>query len=640
MRLLLAPCVFFFLAPSHLQAENAVRAGSFVLEPPTLICLGFDWDISGDDNRNATVEVAYRRSGAADWKTALPLLRIGGERVFRETEHLDYTVPDRFAGSILDLDPDTEYEVRLTMKDANGVTGTAVQTAKVRTRGEPKAAAGGRVLHVYPPDFRGQKQEPAFAGLKAAYYGSGLGDWDEVYERKAQPGDIILVHAGLYKANRLNYVDPLGTPFDGAYVLTLKGTPEKPIVIRGAGDGEAIFDGNGSFRLFDVMGADYHIFEGLTIRNTDVAFWAGLKDVFGSKGLTVRNCRIENVGIGVTSTFAGSKDFYIADNVFLGRDDPRRVLGWASPDIYGAHDLKSYYAVKVYGPGHVICHNAVAFFHDAISVSTHGTPDGLKAIAIDIYNNDIHLTGDDFIETDGGVHNIRVMRNRGINAAHTALSAQPVFGGPAYFIRNVVYNAPTALKFMAKPAGLIVYHNTVISENRNTQTFSNAHFRNNLFLGTDGPGRVIAAFPNATAYSTYDYDGYRPNRGGGDQYVWIAPQKGQLRDYEAGARQAQRFKTLAELAAATGSEAHGVELDYDIFTNVKPPDAKSPHTVYHIADFDFRLKPGSKAVDAGLRLANVNDDFAGQAPDLGAYEVGKPLPVYGPRAGTAQPFYR
>jgi hypothetical protein len=464
-----------------------------------------------------------------------------------------------------------------------------------------------------------------------------------VYERKAQPGDIILVHAGLYKANRLNYVDPLGTPFDGTYVLTLKGTPGKPIVIRGAGDGEVIFDGAGNFRLFDVMAADYHIFEGLTIRNTDVAFWAGLKDVLGPKGLTVRNCRIENVGIGINAQYAGSKDFYIADNVILGRDDPHRVLGWASPDIYGAHELRSYYAIKVYGSGHVICHNAVAFFHDGIDVSTHGTPEKaqeLKAVAIDIYNNDIHLTGDDFIETDGGVHNIRVMRNRGFNAAHTGLSAQPVFGGPAYFIRNLLYNAPTALKFMAKPSGLIVYHNTVISENRNTQTFSNAHFRNNLFLGTDGAGRVIAAFPNATSYSTYDYDGYRPNRSAPDQYLWIAPPKGQMRDYEVSARNAQRFKSVSDLAAATGAEKHGVELDYDIFVNVKPPDPKTPHAVYHSADFDFRLKPGSKAVDAGVRLPNINDDFTGQAPDLGAYESGKPLPVYGPRVKMPQPFYR
>jgi len=57
-------------------------------------------------------------------------LRIGGERVFREAEHLEYTVADRFAGSILDLEPGTEYEVRLTMKDPDGVTGTPCRLQK------------------------------------------------------------------------------------------------------------------------------------------------------------------------------------------------------------------------------------------------------------------------------------------------------------------------------------------------------------------------------------------------------------------------------------------------------------------------------------------------------------------------------
>ena len=61
----------------------------------------------------------------------MPLLRMGGEQIFRAPVHR----PDRFAGSILDLEPDTEYEVRLTMKDPDGVSGQAVQTAKVRTRG-------------------------------------------------------------------------------------------------------------------------------------------------------------------------------------------------------------------------------------------------------------------------------------------------------------------------------------------------------------------------------------------------------------------------------------------------------------------------------------------------------------------------
>jgi hypothetical protein len=53
--------------------------------------------------------------------------------------------------------------------------------------------------------------------------------------------------------------------------------------------------------------------------------------------------------------------------------------------------------------------------------------------------------------------------------------------------------------------------------------------------------------------------------------------------------------------------------------------------VYDPADQDFRLKPTSPAVDAGIELPNITDGFAGKAPDLGALEVGAPAAHYGPR---------
>jgi hypothetical protein len=641
MKTSLAAFALLILTTPGLRAENATTAGRFVVEPATLICLGFEWDITGDENHNATVDVSYRATGQTAWKDGMPLLRMGGEKIFRAP----YTVPVGFAGSILDLEPDTEYEVRLTMKDPDGVTGQAIQTTKVRTRGVPKEAAGGRVLHVYPLTWGNNrpKDQPAFTGLMAAYTGyAGTGDWNVVWLHKVEPGDTILVHAGLYKGDRHNYVDPYGLTFDGTYLLTAKGTPEKPIVIKAAGDGEVIFDGDGAFRLFDVMGSAYNIFDGITFRNTEVAFWAGVKEVAGAVGLTVRNCRFENIGIGIQTQYAGSRDFYIADNIFLGRDDHYRTLGWAGPQNYGAHPINSYYAIKLYGSGHVIAHNGVAFFHDGIDIDTHGEPetDDLKAVAIDIYENDIYMTGDDFIEGDGGVHNIRVMRNRGINAAHTGLSAQPIFGGPAYYIRNVVYNTPVALKF-SNPAGVVVLHNTLIAENSTNQQVSNAHFANNLFLGTDR-AMGIASLGGPTTYSTYDYDGFRPNRGADLQYTWLGAKPGILVDYSQA--QAQRFKTLAEFAAATGQETHGIEIDYDIFENLHaptpPPNPSQPGKPYEAADVNFKLKAGGRAVDAGVRIPNVNDGFSGRAPDLGALELGQPIPVYGPRNRTGtRPFY-
>ncbi|HLF94211.1 MAG TPA: hypothetical protein VJB14_12180 [Planctomycetota bacterium] len=507
----------FALLASHTapgpRSPDAVAAGEFIVEPPTLLCLGFEWKIEGDENRNAAVAVQYRKRGETAWREALPLLRIGDEKVGRAREFLEYWTPRMFAGSILDLEPETAYECRFTMTDPDGVTGQAVREVTVATRGEPRIPQGGRTLHVYPPDYTGPRLEPSFNGLKEAYYGPGTGDWAVVWERPSRPGDVILVHAGLYKADRFNYVTPYMIPFDGTYTLTIDGTPEKPIVIKAAGDGEAIFDGDGCHRLFDVSAADHTHIEGLTIKNTDVAIFAGFKDTLGCSGLTVRNCRFEDVGMGVTTQFAGSKNFYIADNVVLGRDDRSRLIGWQNVGpAYKPTPIKSYIGLKVFGQGHVVCHNYVAYFHDAISICTHGAPkpQDPKAVAIDIYNNDIHLMIDDFVETDGGMHNLRVMRNRGFNAAHHGYSAQPVFGGPAYFYRNIGYNVPLGGCIKtggASPAGVLVYHNTFVSENSNARGCSNVHFRNNLILGSDHPERPVLGFLTYTAYSSLDYDG-------------------------------------------------------------------------------------------------------------------------------------
>ncbi len=631
--------VLFLLAAGGMYAQNATQAGKFIVEHPTLLSLGFEWPISGDANRNATVAVQFRAAGESAWRPALPLLRIGGEKVFRRRENLDYTVPDGFAGSILNLQPGTEYECQFKLTDPDGVTGQAGHTVKVKTRTEPQPYAHGRTLHVYPPGYEGKRIEPSFTGILQAYYGAGLGDWSVVWERRAQPGDTLLVHAGLYKPDRLNYVDPMMAPFDGSMSLTLKGTPEKPITIKAAGDGEVVFDGAGNHRLFDVMASQYHIFDGLTIRNTDIGIFAGQKEVLGAVGLTVKNCRFEDVGFGVWTEYAGSSDFYIADNLFLGRMDRMRLIGWTYPGImsagiYGSHEMKSYYGIKVYGPGHVIARNAIAYFHDAIGISTYGTPEKdpeRRASSIDIYNNDLHMLGDDFIETDGSVHNVRVFNNRGVNAAHGGYSSQPVFGGPVYFIRNILYHVPSgvAFKFSAKPAGLLVYHNTIIGEHVIRDPYSNTHYRNNLFLGRDTPDRGIMTWANATDSYSSDYDGFRPNKGVAAQYSWLAPAHGQQL-YEPKPGDWKTFATLADFRAATGQEAHGIEVDFDIFEKMVPPDPAKRHAVYHAMDLNFRLKPGSKAVDAGVPIPTVNDDFTGRAPDLGALEVGRPEPRYGP----------
>jgi hypothetical protein len=237
------------------------------------------------------------------------------------------------------------------------------------------------------------------------------------------------------------------------------------------------------------------------------------------------------------------------------------------------------------------------------------------------------------------VHNIRVFRNRGFCAGQHGLSAQPIYGGPAYFIRNIVYHVPAggALKFNIYPAGVIVYHNTLCSEWTTSPPFSNVHLRNNLFLGIDFPKRPILRVSTYTSYTSFDYNGYRPNGKSDVQFVWKSPvppvKPGDtLMDYELKENVLSGpFKTLEEFTQATGQDQHGVLVDYDIFQKVERPDPDDPGHVYTPDGMDFRLRPGSKAVDAGCILPNINDGYSGKAPDLGAMEAGSPVPIYGPR---------
>ena len=144
---------------------------------------------------------------------------------------------------------------------------------------------------------------------------------------------------------------------------------------------------------------------------------------------------------------------------------------------------------------------------------------------------------------------------------------------------------------------------------------------------------------NATQNYSSDYNGFRPNRGVAKQYSWLAPAPGQA---VQGSRDGdwKSFATLAEFRAGVGQEAHGVEVDFDVFENLAPDDVAQRYRVYHAMDLNFRLKANGKAVDAGVALPTINDGFTGKAPDLGALEVGQPEPHWGPRWITWKPFYR
>jgi predicted TPR repeat methyltransferase len=79
------------------------------------------------------------------------------------------------------------------------------------------------------------------------------------------------------------------------------------------------------------------------------------------------------------------------------------------------------------------------------------------------------------------------------------------------------------------------------------------------------------------------------------------------------------YKHIVELGDGAGLFASGV----------RAPQTEK--TAIDVKDTAVELAPSSKAIDAGERLPGFNDDLAGAAPDLGAYELGLKPPRYGPR---------
>src|SRR5579862_8450544 len=103
-------CSCLLLLGATARGADKVTSKQFLAERPTLIALGFEWKIDGDDNHNAAVAVSYRKKGESAWKPGLPLLRLDHERINENA--FQYFTPNMFAGSIFDLEPGTEYECR------------------------------------------------------------------------------------------------------------------------------------------------------------------------------------------------------------------------------------------------------------------------------------------------------------------------------------------------------------------------------------------------------------------------------------------------------------------------------------------------------------------------------------------------
>ena len=553
---------------------DAVMPGTIVVEPATPSALGVRWPVIGDRNLNATIAVAYRKTGNPTWSVGYPLFRTFNDRVSPDNAVADGHL---FAGSIVDLEPDTEYEVRFALEDPDG--GSAVRNLKLRTAAVPRLRVAMKQRHVVPlaagaaPGGSGTAADP-FRGLQAAL-------------RRAQPGDLLSLASGIYA--------------DGPFVLGSSGTRELPIAIRGPRDRSAVLDGRGSELLIDVSGREHVWFEWLTLRNA-----ATLLKADRASYITALRNSFEVLRFGFRSHGAVYREavgLYVSDNVFTGNARWPRSRG-----------IEEIYAISVTGSGHVISYNLIRNVGDAVHNGDYG-----RLSATDIHNNDIDVCTDDGIEADYSDTNVRIFRNR-ITNCFSGISMQPVHGGPVYVFRNALLNLEySPFKLHNDMAGALIFHNTSVKSgipfpiSNGGETVRDVVTRNNLFVGTGSPALYSSG---AMSRTDFDNDGYEwPGRGG--FAVWNG-------------------RTYGSMTAAVGSGAlyseRGAIAMGPHLTFAGPLAApQSHHRQIDRSTHDPRLAASSRAVDRGVRLPNFNDQFRGARPDLGCCEAGHDLPWFGPR---------
>lgn len=574
-----------FLSTSARAAEQNATTPGELRQYATIYSIGVELDIDGDANHNAICSVHFRPGGESAWREAFGLMRVDSSTWFgKEKADRPYNM---LAGSVMFLEPGTDYELRFTLNDPDG--GSVEKVIRQATRPMPARPVNGRTLHVVPGSGGGSGSEvDPLRGIESA-------------EAIAQPGDTFLLHKGKYGSAR----------------ITRSGQRGRPIVFAAAGDGDA------TFAHLRLAGTSWLWLEGLTFKHDPDGSVIddksrGLLAEGVCEDVVVRYCDFSGFNYSITLSRGQSRGWYIADNAIVGDKPP----GEPQPDGGEGIELNR-------SSDHTVCHNRISRIHDGISYPLRNC---------DIFGNDMHDIADDGVEMDFAYSNIRIWSNRILMTLNEGFSFQPQFSGPWYLIRNEVVSLKNVLKFRVV-CRFVLLNNTFVTHSRfaqiNADMLLKSYSRNNLWIQIPRPqpNKPAKAFtfwnagaygrsedqPNIMAFqhqpdwrTDVDYDGLDWGEGTAP-FTWTG---------------CADPSSLEAFVRDIGIEKHGLRVHREkIF--------EDPDVLAYAADpFPSRrltLRPGSNAIDAGQAVPNLTAPFTGSSPDLGAHEHGRPATHYGPR---------
>jgi len=493
---------------------------------------------------------------------------------------------------------------------------------------------------------------PAPEGCRVRYRPAGSSPWKDGYplvydpREKQYRGSLVQLKSDTlydihlqagpdavdFQARTLSEVFPVGrTTF-----LTAENA-DKTVTIRDAGSEQAwhlVTPAAGTkfasdvFNLSDnniVVEAEYVILRGLELKG------AAVHSVLIKRGIqhvVVEDCHITGWGrIGGARMWGVTSDM---DSGVYAENDAGHLVIQRNLIEYprgGANDWESGHPGGPQGislidsrGGNVIRYNTIRSsedhgFNDGIGGATNFSFKGSPNRDSDIYGNAISNCWDDCIESEGANMNVRIWSNY-IHHSFVDVASASTSMGPLYIFRNVfgvsrVSHQDSSGGTMLKTGmnyieingervstGLgyrFVFHNTALQPNGALDVFSghelhNAVTRNNIFYARG------ATYPKDSGTPRNDFKndltgGYL---GGGFVVSMFLP-----------------------------SEA----MEWYLAPTVKKIQwGKVPFTFNgrNTTITDPLVQVKNPAIDTGVPLPGFNDDFTGAAPDMGAFENGKP----------------
>jgi hypothetical protein len=586
-----------------------------------------------DPDNDASATVEYRASGAT-YRAGFPLTRVNGTR---------------FVGSLFWLTAGTSYDVRVTFSDPDGgalngttVSGTASTRAEIVIPAPINAyytspGGSGTTCTLLAPCSLAQGLALAQAGdaviLRGGVYHQGeislprSGSAGAPIIIQSYPGETAILDGGdpatftwiaqgggVYRAT-VNVANP--------HLVTANGTRLMPytsladlqnlvwgvpgfyasgaeVYVRLAGDADpnaaTLIVSRYNHAFF--VAQNFIYFSNLTLRHYGQGDYAKAIYFFNGSDNLVQGSTFAINDLGVGIKYASHRNV-IQDNLFYDT-----IFDWNWDAFYAGINLSSG-GIRFYDPttgrGNIIRRNTFHDYFDGLGVC----PDATAGITneTDVYANLVYNAGDDGIETDGQCSNVRIWGNT-LHDVLMGISLAPVYTGPVYAIRNVIYNTGVGnnnytgspFKFnsgYAQSGAMYLFHNTAdaaLAGNhglyvKSPGTWSLIYARNNAWIGN-------------AAYAIENYNTSQPINLDYDN-LWNA-NVGNLARWNG-----INYVTLSAFISATGQEPHG--------RSIAPGFANA-------ASGNYALSASSGMIDGGVFIPGINDGFAGNAPDIGAFE--------------------